>query len=430
MQLTPEVSVSALTVFLQGLISFFSPCVFPILPLYFGFLSGSAAQLEDPSDPDGKPSPKKSRLIVNTFFFVLGISFAFFLLALGFTAFGQFFHQYSGLISKIGGIIVILFGCYQLGVFGDSMLMSRERRIHLDAEKLSASPLTAILMGFTFSFGWTPCVGPALTSALLMASSSESSASGFLLVGLYTIGFTLPFLLLSFFAEKAMDFFAGKGRLMTTVQKIGGVLMIVMGVLMFIGWFSAAPAVDVDLPETEQTDSRPYADSEAPNPSPDSDSESSGESGEREKVMAPDIALVDREGNPVSLRDYIGKTVFLNFWATWCGPCKSEMPDIQKLYENYGYNEQDVVVLAVAAPEYYMEGTQTEIEAFLEDNGYTYPVVYDMTGEGMAAYSISSYPTTYMIDDEGYAYGYVSGAISYETMEQIIAMAKTKDYSK
>lgn len=425
MQLTPEVSVSALTVFLQGLISFFSPCVFPILPLYFGFLSGSAAQTDDLSDPDGEPVPKKSRLIVNTFFFVLGISFAFFLLALGFTAFGRFFQQYSNLISKIGGIIVILFGCYQLGVFGDSMLMSRERRIHLDAEKLSASPLTAILMGFTFSFGWTPCVGPALTSALLMASSSDSAASGFLLVGLYTIGFTLPFLLLSFFAEKAMDFFAGKGRLMTTVQKVGGVLMIVMGVLMFIGWFSSAPATDADLPKTEQTTQQPVDDAQ-----PDTDPEPSEESGEREKVMAPDIALIDREGNPVSLRDYIGKTVFLNFWATWCGPCKSEMPDIQKLYENYGCNEEDVVILAVAAPEYYMEGTQTEIEAFLEDNGYTYPVVYDMTGEGLAAYSISSFPTTYMIDDEGYAYGYVSGAISYEVMEQIIAMAKTKDYSK
>ena len=423
MQLTPEVSVSALTVFLQGLISFFSPCVFPILPLYFGFLSGSAAQLEDPSDPDGKPSPKKSRLIVNTFFFVLGISFAFFLLALGFTAFGQFFHQYSGLISKIGGIIVILFGCYQLGVFGDSMLMSRERRIHLDAEKLSASPLTAILMGFTFSFGWTPCVGPALTSALLMASSSDSAASGFLLVGLYTLGFTLPFLVVSFFAEKAMDFFYGKGKLLTTVQKIGGVLMIVMGVLMFTGYFTNA--ANPALPETEQ--SQAQTDDAAALPEADAPAE---ESGEREKVMAPDIALVDREGNPVSLKDYIGKTVFLNFWGTWCGPCRNEMPDIQKLYEAYGENTGDVVILAVAAPNYYMEGPLEGIVDYLEKNDYTYPVVYDMTGEGLAAYSISSFPTTYMIDDEGYAYGYVSGAISYETMEQIIQMAQSKDYSK
>jgi len=427
MHLTPEVSVSALTVFLQGLISFFSPCVFPILPLYFGYLSGSAsASAADSFELPEEASPKKSRLLINTVFFILGISFAFFLLALGFTAFGQFFHKYSSLISKIGGVIVVLFGCYQLGIFGDSMLMSRERKFHLDAEKLSASPLTAILMGFTFSFGWTPCVGPALTSALLMASSSESAASGFLLVGLYTLGFTLPFLVVSFFAEKAMDFFYGKGQLLTTVQKIGGVLMIVMGVLMFTGYFinttntanTAPPVTEQNQAQQEDTASTPEADTPAE------------ESGEREKIPAPDIALVDRDGNPVSLKDYIGKTVFLNFWGTWCGPCRSEMPDIQKLYEAYGKNEGDVVILAVAAPNYYMEGPLEGIVNYLEKNGYTYPVVYDMTGEGLAAYSVSSFPTTYMIDDEGYAYGYVAGAISYETMEQIIRMAQSKDYSK
>ena len=89
-----------------------------------------------------------------------------------------------------------------------------------------------------------------------------------------------------------------------------------------------------------------------------------------------------------------------------------------------------MVILAVAAPNYYMEGPLEGIVDYLEKNDYTYPVVYDMTGEGMAAYSVSSFPTTYMIDDEGYAYGYVSGAISYETMEQIIQMAQSKDYSK
>ena len=104
MQLLPTVSLSALTVFLQGIISFFSPCVLPILPIYFGYLSGQT------DDPDGTAPMKKGRLVVNTFFFILGISAAFFLLALGFTTFGQFFHRHSGLISKIGGVIVALFG--------------------------------------------------------------------------------------------------------------------------------------------------------------------------------------------------------------------------------------------------------------------------------------------------------------------------------
>lgn len=427
MHLTPEVSVSALTVFLQGLISFFSPCVLPILPLYFGYLSGSASPDSDPLDAD--KDMQKGLLIANTFFFVVGISSAFFLLALGFTAFGRFFDQHSGLISKIGGVIVMLFGCYQLGIFGDSMLLSRERKFHLDPEKLSASPLTAALMGFTFSFGWTPCVGPALTSALLMASSSENAVTGLLLVLLYTLGFTLPFLLISFFAEKAMAFFAGKGRMLTTIQKVGGLLMVIMGVLMFIGWFSAAPAADPSASTTAepQTDGG-YAVSSDPNTEtaePEMD-----DSGERAKIKAPAIDLVDSDGNPVSLDDYLGKTVFLNFWATWCGPCKNEMPDIQKLYEDYGYNEKDVAVIAVAHPDYYREGTQEHIQAYLDEQGYTYPVFFDKSAGSISAYSIGSFPTTYMIDDEGYVYGYVSGAVSYETMAEIITMTQTKDYTE
>ncbi|MBR5284619.1 MAG: redoxin domain-containing protein [Clostridia bacterium] len=415
MQLLPAVSLSALTVFLQGIISFFSPCVLPILPIYFGYLSGQA------DDGDETSPMKKGRLVSNTFFFILGISFAFFLLALGFTAFGQFFNRHSGLISKIGGGIVILFGLYQLGLFGDSMLMNRERKFHLDAEKLSASPLTAMLMGFTFSFGWTPCVGPALTSALILASSSETAASGFLMVGLYTIGFTLPFMILSFFAEKAMDFFAGKGRLMVILQKVGAVLMIFMGLLMFVGAMSTpGMAADADLPEETTTQTEQA----------DTSSDAAEESAEeRPKVKAPAIEMTDREGNPVSLDDFAGKTIFLNFWATWCGPCKSEMPDIQKLYEAYGYNEEDVAVIAVAHPDYYREGPQTEIEAFLDENGYTYPVFFDANATSATAYSLNSFPTTYMIDNEGYVYGYIAGAISYDTMVEIIEMTQTKDYS-
>lgn len=420
MQLLPTVSLSALTVFLQGIISFFSPCVLPILPIYFGYLSGQA------DDPDGTAPMKKGRLVVNTFFFILGISAAFFLLALGFTTFGQFFHRHSGLISKIGGVIVALFGFYQLGIFGDSMLMSRERKFHLNAEKLSASPLTAILMGFTFSFGWTPCVGPALTSALILASSSETAASGFLLVGLYTIGFTLPFMVLSFFAEKAMTFFAGRGRLMTTLQKVGAILMIVMGVWMFTGAMSTPGApVDADLPEETPAQTEQAEQTEQT----ETDTETSEEPAERPKVKAPAIEMYDREGNTISLDDFAGKTVFLNFWATWCGPCKMEMPDIQKLYEAYGYNEEDVAVIAVAHPGYYREGPQEDIEDFLDENGYTYPVFFDPNATSVEAYSLNSFPTTYMIDDEGYIYGYISGAIPYDTMVEIIKMTQTKDYS-
>lgn len=397
MHLTPEVSVSALAVFAQGLLSFFSPCVFPIIPLYIGYLSGSARQADDPSEAP----PSKGRLLVNTCFFILGISFAFFLLALGFTAFGQSFRRYSGVITKVGGALVFLLGLYQLDLFGAAGPLSRERRLHLSPETLSAGPLAALLMGFTFSFGWTPCVGPALTSALLLASSSSSAAAGFVLVGVYTVGFTLPFLCIALFAQKAMGFFSGKGRLMTAARRLGGVLLIVMGVLMFTGYFGqTASAQDTGAPAAEDTQA--------------------GDQDDRPRVAVPDAVFTDRDGTPVSLTDYAGQTVFLNFWATWCGPCKNEMPDIQALYEAYGCNEGSVAVVAVAMPDTYQEGSAADICDFLDRNGYTYPVLFDRDGAALELFGVTAFPTTFMIDAEGFVYGYISGAMDYATMVRIV----------
>ena len=181
-------TISALTVFLQGTLSFFSPCVLPLVPLYIGYLSGGARQVE----ADGTIRYRRGRVMGNTAAFVAGVSFAFFLLGMGFTAAGQFFSRYQDVIAKVGGVLIILFGLYQLGVFGASRFLSTERRLPFRLDKAAMSPLTALVLGFTFSFAWTPCVGPALTSVLLMAGSSSSAAKGFLLIGVYTLGVHPP----------------------------------------------------------------------------------------------------------------------------------------------------------------------------------------------------------------------------------------------
>jgi len=111
----------------------------------------------------------------------------------------------------------------------------------------------------------------------------------------------------------------------------------------------------------------------------------------------------------------------LNFWATWCPPCKAEMPDIQKIYEEYQEKGDDsLVILGIAAPNWGQEQSQEGITAFLEEMGYTYPVVMDTTGEMFMAYGISSFPTTFMIDKEGNVFGYASGQLSEDMMRSII----------
>ena len=464
-----DVNVPAAAVFIQGLLSFFSPCVLPLIPLYIGYLSGGTARRGE----DGKVHYKQSRVMLHTVFFVIGVSFAFFVLGLGVSAAGMFFKSNQLLFARIGGVVVILFGLYQMGIFGTSAALGKERRLPFRMDKLAMSPVTALLLGFTFSFAWTPCVGPALASVLIMAASASTRGAGMGLIGIYTLGFVLPFLAVGFFTTSLLEFFKTHMNVVRYTVKIGGILMIIMGILMFTGKMNSvtgylsrisgqaessqtAPAGDGQNGQTSegQTPQEPLnEDSDSPAPEGPADAETLSEgpetgispsesSGETERGASPekeesgeaaqseeeipiipalDFTLKDQYGNTHSLSDYEGKTIFLNFWGTWCPPCRAEMPEIQKLYENYSREGEDaLIVLGVAAPGMSGEGTEEEIAAFLEENGYTYPVLMDSNWELFLGYGITSFPTTFMIDREGNLFGYVSGQLSYDIMESIV----------
>ena len=442
MGFTLDVSISAVTVFLQGLLSFFSPCVLPLLPLYIGYLSGGTAVKGE----DGKIHYKQSKVLVHTLFFVAGVSFAFFLLGLGVSAVGGFFHSNQAMFARVGGILVMLFGLYQLGIFGTSSVLGREHRLPFQLDRLAMSPVTALLMGFTFSFAWTPCVGPALTSVLLMAASAATRSQGFGLIGVYTLGFVLPFLFVGLFTTRLLELFRKYRGVVRYTVKIGSILMVLMGILMFTGKMNDVTGYlsrisGTQVPRTERMEEGTVAEkAEADNEGESTESgtggpestaaseEASGETAPAETaadarpvIPAVDFELEDQYGNIHRLEDYRGKTIFLNFWATWCPPCKAEMPDIQKLYEKSATEGEDaVIVLGVAAPNMGQEGSEEEIAAFMEEKGYTYPVLMDTEGELFASYGIMSFPTTFMIDRDGNVFGYVSGMLSADMMDSIV----------
>lgn len=491
-----NVSVPALTVFVQGLLSFFSPCVLPLLPLYIGYLSGGTGVRGE----DGIIRYDRKKVLLHTLFFVLGVSFAFVLLGLGASALGSVLLKGQDIFVKVGGVLIVLFGLYQLGIFGSSALLDRELRLPFRLDKMAMSPLTALLMGFTFSFAWTPCVGPAMTSVLLMAASASTRMAGMALMGVYTLGFVLPFLAVGLFTSTLLEFFKTHRKGMRYTVKVGGVLMILMGALMLTGqmdrlsgWISGfsdqptpsaavetlpsppSPEESLPVPQASQEPSPtpepvPSATAEptptpspastpsleaevspepalspeptpspeaAPTPSPEAEPspvpgppqepEASPEpTADPDAIPALDFTLTDQFGNSHSLEDYKGKTIFLNFWATWCSPCKAELPEIQRLYENYEREgEEALIVLGVAGPEIGGEKTAEEIADFLEENGYTYPVLMDTEGSLFDGYGIGAFPTTFMIDRDGNVFGYLTGQMSYEIMESIVEQTMT-----
>lgn len=409
-----DVSVSVLTVFFQGLLSFFSPCVLPLIPIYIGYLSGGTGKIGE----DGKIHFQRSKVMIHTLCFVLGVSFAFFLLGLGFSAVGTFLKDNQIWFARIGGVLVIIFGLYQLGFLGKSYFLGKERRLPLRLDLLAMSPVTALIMGFTFSFAWTPCVGPALASVLLMTASAGSKAVAFALIGVYTVGFVLPFLAVGLFTTTLLEFFKNHMKVVQYTVKIGGILMIIMGVLMLTGKLNGTSA---SLGGTEQ-ESNVAEQTEEGGTEASAISQEKEDDSEGEKLTpAVDFSLMDQYGNTHTLSQYKGKTIFLNFWGTWCPPCRAEMPDIQKIYEEFDQEGEDaLIILGVAAPNLGKEKSEDGIKTFLEENGYTYPVLMDTDAELFQTYGISSFPTTFMIDRDGNLFGYATGQLSEETMRSII----------
>jgi peroxiredoxin len=136
--------------------------------------------------------------------------------------------------------------------------------------------------------------------------------------------------------------------------------------------------------------------------------------------LAPDFTLTDLQGNPVRLSDFIGKKVFVNFWASWCPPCRIEMPHMQKFYEDY--QSKDVVILGVNLTP--TEENPDAVPAFVEEQRLTFPIVLDSGGDVMLTYQVIAYPTTYLIDANGVIREKYRGAINYDIMKDAVAKIK------
>ena len=385
-------------VFFEGLISFLSPCILPILPVYLSMLSNSNL------DKITSNGIAKNSLFRNTLFFTLGISTTFFLLGSSLNVLTSFFNANKDIMMIIGGIFIVFMGLFYMDIIKSNFL-NQEKRLQLKAKKMN--PFTAFLLGFTFSFGWTPCIGPILASVLILSSSADSLTISYLLIGLYTLGFILPFLLFSLFYNKLVHRVDKIKLHMSKIKKIGGIVLMLSGLMILFNGVS-------DMLEVHRMNNEIPVETKQKNTNKE----------QPEKIAALNFTLYDQYGKEHRLSEYKGKTVFLNFWATWCPPCRAEMPDIEALYKDYNENNHDVVIIGVASPNLGREGDQKYIEEFLEKEGHTFPVVFDHKGSLVYQYGINAFPSTFIIDKDGYVVKYVPGAMNKSTMKTLIESAK------
>jgi cytochrome c-type biogenesis protein len=215
---------------LAGLLSFFTPCILPMVPFYLSYMGGlSVAELR----ADGGIAPgAKKRLVSASVLFALGVTTIFVLLGMGATALGQVFAQYIEPLSWVAAALLTLFGLHFLGVIRVPLLY-REARI--DDGGAPGSVWGAYLMGLAFGFGWTPCVGPALASILMIASGMGEIWRGGVLLAVYGAGMTAPFVLAAAFAGPFLSWAARHRALVTWVEKAMGVMLILFAVLIVTG---------------------------------------------------------------------------------------------------------------------------------------------------------------------------------------------------
>jgi len=401
-----------------------------------GYLAGSGKKVVE----DGTFVYERKKVFIHTMFFVLGISFSFFILGISFTAIGSFFSSNKLLFTRVGGILIILLGLFQLGIF-DFSFLQKERKININLADKKMNPVMALVMGFTFSFAWTPCIGPTLSSVLIMASGATTSVTGNILVFVYAIGFLLPFLMLGLFTTQVLNFLKSKQKLLKFTIKVGGVILILMGIMIYTGWMNGVSGYLNVIRTNQQNNSQEIenrsdlgnnSDTTVSNNEKTSENqaiEDGNKASVKTKVTSAfDFTLTDQYGNKHTLSDYKGKVVFLNFWATWCPPCNKELPDMEDLYNEYNLNQDEVVLLGIANPssqEYpnNQDVGKEEIISFLEDKEYTFPTLFDETGEVLQNYNISAFPTTFVIDKEGNIVGYVPGMITKNIMINVIKQA-------
>src|SRR5262245_34556418 len=374
--------VRILISFIAGIASFLSPCVLPLVPGYISLISGVSV--------DGLKEGSNSRrsVIVNSLAFNAGLSTIF--LILGTTA---------GLVGAaitsnpwvriIGGAVIIAFGLQLIGLLKISALYKDTRLFSNDKPR---GILGSVTLGMAFAAGWTPCIGPILGGIIGLAATSGGWKSGLVLSAFYSAGLAVPFLLTGLGINRFLRFYGKFRKHLHKVEVVSGIVLILVGGLVMSGKSTvlASSAVTRYVPNAEElvvklqnwwygSDQNVVTKEPAPS---------------QNFEPLPDVEFQTLEGKPFHLKELQGQVVLLNFWATYCIPCREEIPALNSL--QHEFEAQGLRIVGAS-----LDDTIDGVNSYQQDVvKFDYPVLIG-GGDAKVKFAQSVLPTTYLIDRAG-----------------------------
>jgi cytochrome c-type biogenesis protein len=382
-----------LVAFVAGMLSFLSPCVLPLVPGYISLMSGVSID----NLKSGGASGSRRAVILNSLAFNAGLSVIF--LALGGTAglLGSAIFANTW-VRVIAGLVIIIFGLHLIGLLKIKYLYKDTRQFSSEKPQGILGSLT---LGIAFAAGWTPCIGPILGGIIGLAATTGGWKNGLLLSAFYSAGLAVPFLVTGLTINKFLSFYSKFRKHLHKVEVVSGVILIMIGVLVMsnrVTLLSSSWLASI-LPNLE---SRLHLRGGAPTRDPQ----------KQTYTPAPDVQFTKLDGSPFRLQELRGRVVVLNFWATWCVPCRSEIPSLSALQRDL--DAQGLSIIGVS-----YDDTADLIQQFQKDIPQSYQIVLGGREVG-SQLPASPLPTTYIIDRQGRIRDKLIGERSRAAFESVI----------
>jgi cytochrome c-type biogenesis protein len=370
--------------FLAGLASFLSPCVLPLVPGYVSLISGvSIDRLK--SDGGSKTSARRA-VILNSIAFNIGLSMIFVSLGAAAGLIGSSILN-NVWIRVIGGLVIIGFGLQLIGLLKIGALYKDTRFF---SQQKPRGMLGSLMLGMAFAAGWTPCIGPILGGIIGLAATSGGWKSGLYLSSFYAAGLAVPFLLTGLGINQFLGFYAKFRKHLHKVEVVSGTILIVIGLVVALGLTTRlnSSALAALVPNAEA-----WVESwSKKNPS-------GGDAAQPAKskpiiMAAPDVELQTVDGQPFRLNSLRGRVVVLNFWATWCLPCRAEIPELNAMQRDLNGKGLTVVGLS-------LDDTAEGVKEFQKDIRQDYTVLLGGDAVKDKFGGVPSLPVTFIIDRDG-----------------------------